>query len=120
MLYFFSGCLSKMSPLLLPLQCGYHFQRRKLAVLLQQASCYHLLRHNNDQKSRTYYKKQNTFQVPQSCLRQAAWQNAGSDNCKQLLDAAKGLQGWQIVDKRTCWHGTRVGVSTGSKNVVRT
>ncbi|MGH0142200.1 UNVERIFIED_CONTAM: hypothetical protein FKN15_003973 [Acipenser sinensis] len=27
--------------------------------------------------------------VPQSCLRQAAWQNAGSDNCKQLLDAAK-------------------------------
>ncbi|XP_041076472.1 ATP-binding cassette sub-family B member 7, mitochondrial-like isoform X2 [Polyodon spathula] len=52
-----------MSTLLFPLQCGYHFQRRKLAVLLQQASCYHLLRHNNDQKSRTYYKKQNTFQL---------------------------------------------------------
>ncbi|KAK6480459.1 ATP-binding cassette sub-family B member 7 [Huso huso] len=108
-----------MSPLLLPLQCGYHFQRRKLAVLLQQASCYHLLRHNNDQKSRTYYK-QNTFQVPQSCLRQAAWQNAGSDNCKQLLDAAKGLQGWQIVDKRTCWHGNAGGrLHSDPKNVLK-
>ncbi|XP_058856833.1 iron-sulfur clusters transporter ABCB7, mitochondrial [Acipenser ruthenus] len=119
MLYSFSCCLLKMSPLLLPLQCGYHFQRRKLAVLLQQASCYHLLRHNNDQKSRTYYK-QNTFQVPQSCLRQAAWQNAGSDNCKQLLDAAKGLQGWQIVDKRTCWHGNAGGrLHSDPKNVLK-
>ncbi|XP_041111540.1 ATP-binding cassette sub-family B member 7, mitochondrial-like isoform X2 [Polyodon spathula] len=63
MLCSFSGRLSKMSPLLVPLQCGYHFQRRKLAVLVQQASCYHLLRHNNDQKSRTYYKRQNTFQL---------------------------------------------------------
>ncbi|XP_058845066.1 iron-sulfur clusters transporter ABCB7, mitochondrial-like [Acipenser ruthenus] len=119
MLYSFSCSLSKMSPLLLPLQCGYHFQRRKLAVLLQQASCYHLLRHNNDQKSRTYYK-QNTFQVPQSCLRQAAWQNAGSDNCKHLLDAAKGLQGWQIVDKRTCWHGNAGGrLHSDPKNVLK-
>ncbi|XP_041076471.1 ATP-binding cassette sub-family B member 7, mitochondrial-like isoform X1 [Polyodon spathula] len=109
-----------MSTLLFPLQCGYHFQRRKLAVLLQQASCYHLLRHNNDQKSRTYYKKQNTFQVPQSCIRQAAWQNAGPDNCKQLLDAAKGLQAWHIVDKRTCWHGNAGGrLHSDPKNVLK-
>ncbi|XP_041111539.1 ATP-binding cassette sub-family B member 7, mitochondrial-like isoform X1 [Polyodon spathula] len=120
MLCSFSGRLSKMSPLLVPLQCGYHFQRRKLAVLVQQASCYHLLRHNNDQKSRTYYKRQNTFQVPQSCIRQAAWQNVGRDNCKQLLDAAKGLQGWQVVDKRTCWHGNAGGrLHSDPKNVLK-
>ncbi|XP_054852523.1 iron-sulfur clusters transporter ABCB7, mitochondrial [Eublepharis macularius] len=32
-------------------------------------------------------------------------QSSGRCYSRQLLDAAKNLQGWSQIDKRTCWHG---------------
>ncbi|KAM4834955.1 LOW QUALITY PROTEIN: iron-sulfur clusters transporter ABCB7, mitochondrial-like [Thomomys bottae] len=43
-------------------------------------------------------------QIPE-LLRNGTWQRWGKDNSRQLLDSAKALQAWPLIDKRTCWHG---------------
>uniref|UniRef100_A0A8C9DI08 Iron-sulfur clusters transporter ABCB7, mitochondrial n=1 Tax=Prolemur simus TaxID=1328070 RepID=A0A8C9DI08_PROSS len=43
-------------------------------------------------------------QIPES-LRNTAWQRVRKCNSRQLLDAAKTLQAWPLIEKRTCWHG---------------
>ncbi|XP_053229881.1 iron-sulfur clusters transporter ABCB7, mitochondrial [Podarcis raffonei] len=43
-------------------------------------------------------------QIP-PILNQLPWQSSGRSYSRQLLDAAKNLQGWSQTDKRTCWHG---------------
>ncbi|XP_066571052.1 iron-sulfur clusters transporter ABCB7, mitochondrial [Amia ocellicauda] len=108
-----------MALLLVPRKCGFHYQRRKLALLLQQSSSYHILRHRDEPKSSAYPRQQHPFQVSKTCVRTTAWQNR-SDNCKQILDAAKGLQWWQVTDKRTCWHGhAGGGLNADPKNVLK-
>ncbi|KAL2768536.1 iron-sulfur clusters transporter ABCB7, mitochondrial isoform 5 [Daubentonia madagascariensis] len=43
-------------------------------------------------------------QIPES-LRNTAWQRVRKCNSRQLLDAAKALQAWPLIEKKTCWHG---------------
>nr|XP_008121316.1 PREDICTED: ATP-binding cassette sub-family B member 7, mitochondrial [Anolis carolinensis] len=43
-------------------------------------------------------------QVPPA-LSRLLWQSSGRCYSRPLLDAAKNLQGWSQIDKRTCWHG---------------
>ncbi|KAM6426926.1 iron-sulfur clusters transporter ABCB7, mitochondrial [Liasis olivaceus] len=38
-------------------------------------------------------------------LNRPTWQSSGKCYSRQLLDAAKNLQVWSQIDKRTCWHG---------------
>ncbi|XP_026951456.1 iron-sulfur clusters transporter ABCB7, mitochondrial isoform X4 [Sagmatias obliquidens] len=38
-------------------------------------------------------------------LRHTTWQRLGKGNSRQLLDAARVLQVWPLIEKRTCWHG---------------
>ncbi|KAJ8338357.1 hypothetical protein SKAU_G00373230 [Synaphobranchus kaupii] len=108
-----------MAPLLVPLQCGFYFQRRKLALLLQQTSSYHIFRHGDDRRSRTHRKQNKTFQVFNPGVGAAAWTNNRGDHCRQILESAKGTQLWQVSDTRTCWHGhAGGGLSANPKNVL--
>ncbi|XP_055122948.1 iron-sulfur clusters transporter ABCB7, mitochondrial isoform X4 [Symphalangus syndactylus] len=43
-------------------------------------------------------------QIPES-LKSITWQRFGNGNSGQFLDAAKALQVWPLIEKRTCWHG---------------
>uniref|UniRef100_A0A2K5E478 Iron-sulfur clusters transporter ABCB7, mitochondrial n=1 Tax=Aotus nancymaae TaxID=37293 RepID=A0A2K5E478_AOTNA len=43
-------------------------------------------------------------QSPES-LKSITWQRVGNGNSRQFLDAAKVLQVWPLIEKRTCWHG---------------
>uniref|UniRef100_A0A2K6TC21 Iron-sulfur clusters transporter ABCB7, mitochondrial n=1 Tax=Saimiri boliviensis boliviensis TaxID=39432 RepID=A0A2K6TC21_SAIBB len=43
-------------------------------------------------------------QSPES-LKSIMWQRVGKGNSRQFLDAAKVLQVWPLIEKRTCWHG---------------
>ncbi|XP_030620739.1 iron-sulfur clusters transporter ABCB7, mitochondrial isoform X2 [Chanos chanos] len=106
-----------MAPLLVPSQCGFHIQRRKLARLLQQSTSYHVWNYN-DKKSGTKLKQQHTYQVPiLHQLRASSWGVSRSQNNRQLLEAVKHLQ---ITDKRTCWHGhAGGGLSADPKNVLK-
>ncbi|XP_072869664.1 iron-sulfur clusters transporter ABCB7, mitochondrial isoform X4 [Chlorocebus sabaeus] len=44
------------------------------------------------------------YQIPES-LKSITWQRLGKGNSRQFLDAAKALQVWPLIEKRTCWHG---------------
>ncbi|XP_055122949.1 iron-sulfur clusters transporter ABCB7, mitochondrial isoform X5 [Symphalangus syndactylus] len=44
------------------------------------------------------------YQIPES-LKSITWQRFGNGNSGQFLDAAKALQVWPLIEKRTCWHG---------------
>uniref|UniRef100_H2ZZW0 Iron-sulfur clusters transporter ABCB7, mitochondrial n=1 Tax=Latimeria chalumnae TaxID=7897 RepID=H2ZZW0_LATCH len=85
-------------------RCGAPFQRRKAAASLRQTSSYRALRWSQEERS-----KRRRCQVPQTCLHQARWQSLGRDNSRHVLEAAKGLQWWQLIDRRTCWHGSAGG-----------
>ncbi|XP_042334682.1 iron-sulfur clusters transporter ABCB7, mitochondrial [Sceloporus undulatus] len=43
-------------------------------------------------------------QIP-SVFNRLPWQSSGRCYSRQLLDAAKTLQVWPQIDRRTCWHG---------------
>uniref|UniRef100_A0A2K5WV79 Iron-sulfur clusters transporter ABCB7, mitochondrial n=1 Tax=Macaca fascicularis TaxID=9541 RepID=A0A2K5WV79_MACFA len=43
-------------------------------------------------------------QIPES-LKRITWQRLGKGSSRQFLDAAKALQVWPLIEKRTCWHG---------------
>ncbi|XP_011786070.1 PREDICTED: ATP-binding cassette sub-family B member 7, mitochondrial isoform X5 [Colobus angolensis palliatus] len=44
------------------------------------------------------------YKIPES-LKSITWQRLGKGNSRQFLDAAKALQVWPLIEKRTCWHG---------------
>ncbi|XP_070960384.1 iron-sulfur clusters transporter ABCB7, mitochondrial-like [Oncorhynchus clarkii lewisi] len=106
--------LGKMAPLLVPLECVLHLQRRKLAILLQQTSFYHAWRGGN--KPNGKQRKQQTTYLLSPNLRTATWTVNRSDNSRRLLEAAKHLQ----VTDRTCWHGNAGGrLNADPKNVLK-
>ncbi|XP_031654133.1 ATP-binding cassette sub-family B member 7, mitochondrial-like isoform X1 [Oncorhynchus kisutch] len=103
-----------MAPLLVPLECVLHLQRRKLAILLQQTSFYHVWRGGN--KPNGKQRKQQTTYLLSPNLRTATWTVNRSDNSRRLLEAAKHLQ----VTDRTCWHGNAGGrLNADPKNVLK-
>uniref|UniRef100_A0A7N8Y6X7 Iron-sulfur clusters transporter ABCB7, mitochondrial n=1 Tax=Mastacembelus armatus TaxID=205130 RepID=A0A7N8Y6X7_9TELE len=107
-----------MAPMLAPLKCGFHFQRRKLALLLRQTSSYHIWNKEscyNKSKLRTSSNKSyHVFQLSSPThLRTTTWSTNKSENSRQILEAVK-------VNKRTCWHGhAGGGLSADPKNVLK-
>ncbi|XP_052374051.1 iron-sulfur clusters transporter ABCB7, mitochondrial-like [Oncorhynchus keta] len=103
-----------MSPLLVPLECVVHLQRRKLAILLQPTSFYHVWRRGNEPNGKQ--RKQQTTYLLSPNLRTATWTVNRSDNSRRLLEAAKHLQ----ATERTCWHGNAGGrLNADPKNVLK-
>uniref|UniRef100_A0A671WMC9 Iron-sulfur clusters transporter ABCB7, mitochondrial n=1 Tax=Sparus aurata TaxID=8175 RepID=A0A671WMC9_SPAAU len=97
-----------MAPMLAPLKCGFHFQRRKLALLLRQTSSYHIW---NKEIKNSYTNIYGRFSNQST-----SWNTSRSENSRQILEAAKHLQ---ITDKRTCWHGNAGGkLNADPKNVL--
>ncbi|XP_071380831.1 iron-sulfur clusters transporter ABCB7, mitochondrial isoform X1 [Centroberyx affinis] len=129
-----------MAPMLVPLKCGFHFQRRKLALLLRQTSSYHVWSKSGSQNG-TEHKRQSTYLVSDTLNswkghsvfgvtvttqgqlsstphpRTATWSVNRSENSRRILEAAKHLQ---VTDKRTCWHGNAGGrLNADPKNVLK-
>ncbi|XP_070808061.1 iron-sulfur clusters transporter ABCB7, mitochondrial [Pituophis catenifer annectens] len=53
-------------------------------------------------------------------LNRPTWHSSGKCYSRQLLDAAKHLQGWSQIDKRTCWHGhAGGGLHSDPKNALK-
>ncbi|XP_007548448.1 PREDICTED: ATP-binding cassette sub-family B member 7, mitochondrial isoform X2 [Poecilia mexicana] len=106
-----------MAPILAPLKCGFHFQKRKLAFLIRQTSSYHVWNKSGAEDGRNY-KRQNTYvlsSVPH--LRTATWSTNRLESSRRILEGLKHLQG---MDKRTCWHGhAGGGLSADPKNVLK-
>uniref|UniRef100_A0A8C9TUC5 Iron-sulfur clusters transporter ABCB7, mitochondrial n=1 Tax=Scleropages formosus TaxID=113540 RepID=A0A8C9TUC5_SCLFO len=93
-----------MAPLLIPLQCDFHLQRRKLAFLLRQASLYHSLRHADDRSELG------------TGGRSTVWTNLRCENSRRILDGAKV----SLMSVRTCWHGhAGGGLNADPKNVLK-
>uniref|UniRef100_A0A8C9WLL5 Iron-sulfur clusters transporter ABCB7, mitochondrial n=1 Tax=Scleropages formosus TaxID=113540 RepID=A0A8C9WLL5_SCLFO len=108
-----------MAPLLIPLQCDFHLQRRKLAFLLRQASLYHSLRHADD---RSEVRRRRWCQQQQLGTggRSTVWTKPRCENSRRILDGAKDLHLWQLTGKRTCWHGhAGGGLNADPKNVLK-
>ncbi|XP_075888970.1 iron-sulfur clusters transporter ABCB7, mitochondrial [Nelusetta ayraudi] len=105
-----------MAPMLVPLKCGFHLERRKLALLLRQTSSYHVWNRSREGNWKDH-QLQNTYQLSSHPhLRKATWSTSRSQNARQILEAAKHLQ---ITDKRTCWHGNAGGgLNADPKNVL--
>ncbi|XP_067853289.1 iron-sulfur clusters transporter ABCB7, mitochondrial [Heptranchias perlo] len=90
-------------------RCGAYLQRRRLAFLLQPVNSAHILRN-----SRHCAEKRREASPG---LRHGTLQNLGGENGRHILEAAKGPQWWQLIDKRTCWHGhAGGGLHTDPKN----
>ncbi|KAJ8015756.1 hypothetical protein DPEC_G00029450 [Dallia pectoralis] len=105
---------SKMAALLVPVKCGFIFQRRKCARLFQQASSYHVWRVSD--KLNGKQRKHPTTYLLSPNLRTVSWTVSRSDNSRQILEAAKHLQ----VSERTCWHGNAGGgLNADPKNVLK-
>uniref|UniRef100_A0A8C9VZ48 Iron-sulfur clusters transporter ABCB7, mitochondrial n=1 Tax=Scleropages formosus TaxID=113540 RepID=A0A8C9VZ48_SCLFO len=93
-----------MAPLLIPLQCDFHLQRRKLAFLLRQASLYHSLRHADDRSELG------------TGGRSTVWTKPRCENSRRILDGAKV----SLMSVRTCWHGhAGGGLNADPKNVLK-
>ncbi|XP_078403684.1 iron-sulfur clusters transporter ABCB7, mitochondrial [Cetorhinus maximus] len=100
----------KMAPLWLSLRCRLHLQRRRLALLLQSASSVHVLRSPGRPADKHH-------QALPTYLRYGTLQNLGGETGRHILEAAKGPQWWQLMGKRTGWHGhAGGGLHTDPKN----
>ncbi|XP_076018929.1 iron-sulfur clusters transporter ABCB7, mitochondrial [Genypterus blacodes] len=106
-----------MAPMLVPLKCGFYFQRRKIALLLRHTSSCHVWSQSRHER-RTEHKRQSSYLLSTSPhLRTASWSVNGNENCRRILEAAKHLQ---VTDKRTCWHGNAGGkLNADPKNVLK-
>ncbi|XP_030595645.1 iron-sulfur clusters transporter ABCB7, mitochondrial isoform X2 [Archocentrus centrarchus] len=106
-----------MAPMLAPLKCGIHFQRRKLALLIRQTSSYRVWNKSRNEP-RTDHGRQNAHLLSSPPhLRTATWSTNRSENSRRILEAAKHFQ---VTDKRTCWHGhAGGGLSADPKNVLK-
>ncbi|KAM4732323.1 iron-sulfur clusters transporter ABCB7, mitochondrial [Anableps anableps] len=106
-----------MAPMLAPLKCGFHFQKRKLALLIRQTSSYHVWNKRGVEDGRNN-KRQNTYELRSlPHLRTATWSTSRLESSRRILEGVKHLQ---EVDKRTCWHGhAGGGLSADPKNVLK-
>uniref|UniRef100_A0A671WU41 Iron-sulfur clusters transporter ABCB7, mitochondrial n=1 Tax=Sparus aurata TaxID=8175 RepID=A0A671WU41_SPAAU len=109
-----------MAPMLAPLKCGFHFQRRKLALLLRQTSSYHIWNKGRSENG-TDLKRQSTYLVSEgvswSERTQSSWNTSRSENSRQILEAAKHLL--TELNIETCWHGNAGGkLNADPKNVL--
>ncbi|KAL0974372.1 hypothetical protein UPYG_G00219560 [Umbra pygmaea] len=99
-----------MAALLVPVKCGFQFQRRKFSLLIQQTSSYHVLRGSDKQQ-----KQQTTYLLSHK-LSTDTWTVNRGNNSRRILEAAKLLQ----VTERTCWHGNAGGgLNADPKNVLK-
>ncbi|XP_062496007.1 iron-sulfur clusters transporter ABCB7, mitochondrial isoform X3 [Pezoporus occidentalis] len=82
-------------------------KRRLLALALLRspaaaAACAHgWLAANGRQRPRGAPRSR---QVPPIC-KQRSWPSLGGDYSRPLLEASEILPRWQLIEKRTCWHG---------------
>ncbi|KAK1804189.1 hypothetical protein P4O66_020232 [Electrophorus voltai] len=103
-----------MAPLLLPLQCGVHVQRRKLARLLQQAGSFHAGNYNNKTEDCGIKKKQRSTYQLQGPNLTSTWTLSQSRQSHQILEAHLRIPG------RSCWHGHAGGrLNADPKNVLK-
>ncbi|XP_061642877.1 iron-sulfur clusters transporter ABCB7, mitochondrial [Phyllopteryx taeniolatus] len=109
--------LANMAPPLRSLKCGLHFHRRKLAILLQKSSSYHLWSKGQGEDG-TKFTRQSSYllsTLPHS--RRSTWNTNTTENGRRILEAVNYLQ---VTDKRTCWHGNAGGgLSADPKNVLK-
>ncbi|XP_041845467.1 ATP-binding cassette sub-family B member 7, mitochondrial [Melanotaenia boesemani] len=106
-----------MAPMLVPLKCGLHFQRRKLALLIRQTSSYHFWNKSRIEDGKNHIRQSTYLLSSPSHQRTATWSTNRTENSRQILEAAKHLQ---VTDKRTCWHGhAGGGLSADPKNVLK-
>ncbi|XP_072520017.1 iron-sulfur clusters transporter ABCB7, mitochondrial isoform X2 [Salminus brasiliensis] len=105
-----------MAPLLVPLQCGVHIQKRKLARLLQQCSSYHVRNYENKAGADGSRRRpRSTYQLLGPNLTSPSWATSRG-NSRQILEAVKHLQ----IPERTCWHGhAGGGLNADPKNVLK-
>uniref|UniRef100_A0A7N6B095 Iron-sulfur clusters transporter ABCB7, mitochondrial n=1 Tax=Anabas testudineus TaxID=64144 RepID=A0A7N6B095_ANATE len=90
-----------MAPMLVPLKCGFYFQKRKLALLLRQTASYHIWNKGGTGNG-TERKRQSTYLVSED---------------KEVVNTH---QNETVTDKRTCWHGhAGGGLSADPKNVLK-
>ncbi|TRZ01031.1 hypothetical protein DNTS_034923 [Danionella cerebrum] len=103
-----------MAPLLVPLKCGFHIQKRKLSMLLQQSRAVHAWSFH-DQRPDIKRKQRSTFLLSCESRETSTW-NSGAQNRHQILDTIKHLQ----VPERQCWHGNAGGrLNADPKNVLK-
>ncbi|XP_073677296.1 iron-sulfur clusters transporter ABCB7, mitochondrial-like [Garra rufa] len=104
-----------MAPLLVPLKCGFHIQRRKLSLLLQQSSAVHAWTYH-DHRAANKRKQRSTYQLSSQSRASSTWASSGAQNSRQILEAVKHLQ----IPERQCWHGNAGGgLSADPKNVLK-
>ncbi|XP_052005633.1 iron-sulfur clusters transporter ABCB7, mitochondrial-like [Xyrauchen texanus] len=104
-----------MAPLLVPLKCGFHIQKRKLSLLLQQSSTFHAWSHH-DHRGASKRKHLSTYQLSSPNLASSTWAVNRGHNSRQILETVKHLQ----VLERHCWHGhAGGGLNADPKNVLK-
>ncbi|XP_056129598.1 iron-sulfur clusters transporter ABCB7, mitochondrial isoform X2 [Lampris incognitus] len=105
-----------MALIWIPRECSFHFQRRKLALLLRQTSSYHVWNKSWKLTGREYKHQSTNLLSSTPHLRAATWSNR-TKNSHRILEAARHLQ---VTDKRTCWHGHAGGrLNADPKNVLK-
>ncbi|KAM9795677.1 iron-sulfur clusters transporter ABCB7, mitochondrial [Neosynchiropus ocellatus] len=104
-----------MAPMLwAPLKCGFHFQKRKVALLLRHTGSYHVWSGRLNE-NRSGVKRRTGYQLNSSPhVRTVTWH---ANNSRHILEAVKRVQ---LPDKRTCWHGNAGGgLNADPKNVLK-
>ncbi|XP_054647345.1 iron-sulfur clusters transporter ABCB7, mitochondrial isoform X2 [Dunckerocampus dactyliophorus] len=106
-----------MAPMLVPLKCGFNFQRQKLALLLQRTCSYHIWSRSHGENVTKYTRQSSYLLSTPPHSRTSTWNANTSESRRRILEAAKHLQ---VTDKRTCWHGNAGGgLSADPKNVLK-
>ncbi|XP_067312995.1 iron-sulfur clusters transporter ABCB7, mitochondrial [Pseudorasbora parva] len=104
-----------MAPLLVSLKCGFHIQRRKVSLLLQQSSAAHAWT-CHDHRAANKRKQSSTYQLLSQRSSSSTWANSRGQNSRQILEAVKHLH----LPERQCWHGNAGGgLNADPKNVLK-
>ncbi|MCJ8733887.1 hypothetical protein PDJAM_G00228900 [Pangasius djambal] len=103
-----------MAPLLVPVWCRLHIQRRNLALLLQRSSSYHVWSYNSKSGAGEFKRKQRN--AYEGLHLSSTWTSSRGDTNRQMLEAVKHVK----MPERTCWHGhAGGGLSADPKNVLK-
>ncbi|KAK3535453.1 hypothetical protein QTP70_016875 [Hemibagrus guttatus] len=103
-----------MAPLLVPVWCGFHIQRRNLALLLQRSSSYHTWSYSRKSGAGEFKRKHRS--AFEGLNLSSTWTSSRGDANHQLLETIKHLK----IPERTCWHGNAGGgLSADPKNVLK-